>query len=219
MAENTPLHHAVDVGNVEMVEALIKKNADVNAKDGQGLTSFALAVGWGRVAVLEALLEKRISVLATDDQKNNVLHICGATGHEEILKILHKRFPDVINKLVTAKNAYGWTPLDFSFRCGHLEVTKILVALVLKASPPPSYKIRADSQTFVHTRFSLTRKDELNFKESSTCRFVHADSDRTIYRVPRCKWYIQVADKDEYEETRRHVVRFEEKLRWYLAKH
>ncbi|XP_052812730.1 uncharacterized protein LOC128240236 isoform X1 [Mya arenaria] len=218
LAEGTPLHHACDAGHMDVIQILLKRDASVNAPDEQGMTPFLVAVGWGREEVLQTLLTKKVNPLHVDDHKNNMLHICGATGHDVVMKILVKNFPDVIQKLAIARNVYGWTPLDFSFRLGHLQVTKILVAQVLKVSTPRSLASLSDSKTFVHTRFSIARREEFDFLEPSTCRFVWASGQNAVYRVPRCRWHIEAAVPEEYEETRKFVAKHEEKLRWCLAK-
>ncbi|KAH3747742.1 hypothetical protein DPMN_182172 [Dreissena polymorpha] len=218
MSEGTPLHHACDWGHLEVVEYLLKKDGDVNMTDENGFSPFLIAAGWGREDVMKALLTRPVNPLIVDNQKNNVLHICGATGREGIINMLLEKFPDEMQRLVMLRNSYGWTPIDFSYRCGHYKTTKVLVKQILKLSTPRSLHSLSDPQTFVHTRFSVVRKEFFNFQERNLCRFIDENSDMPIFRIPRCKWHIHSSGKDEFYKTTEYVNKHEEKLRWCLAK-
>lgn len=213
MSEQTPLHHACDWNYQEIVDLLLKRGAEVNATDDHGFTPFLVAVGWGREAILELLFGKKVNVLAMDDQQNNVFHICGATGRANIIQTILKRYADESSRLLVSKNLYGWTPLDFSVRCGHLETTKILVAEILKGHRVA----KKETKTFVHTRFGIVSREDLEFKEQFLNRFVDEHSDMTSFRIPRCKWFIQSPGKEEYEQVRQFISRFDDKLKTLQA--
>ncbi|XP_052234805.1 uncharacterized protein LOC127847147 [Dreissena polymorpha] len=217
--QQTPLHHACDWNNIEVVKLLLKRNADVNAKDTLGFTPFLVAAGWGRETIMDLLLTKRVDVLALDDQENNVLHICAANGQTKIMKTLMTKFSKEMDSLLIARNRHGWTPLDFALRCGHLGVTKLLIYTILKKAdlkaPDPKSQ---PPRTFVHTRFFVVKLDDFNVDEKFQYRFLSEEVGRTCFQMPRCNWFIQAGNRDEYEEVRTFAIKYENKLRQCLAK-
>lgn len=211
--QQTPLHHACDWNNIEVVKILLKKSADVNAKDGLGFTPFLVAAGWGRETIMEHLLTKRVDVLAMDDQENNVLHICAANGQAKIIKMLMTKYPVEMDSILIARNRHGWTPLDFSLRCGHLSATKLLIQTILKKT-----NLKTQPKTFVHTRFFVVKLEDFNVDEKFQYRFLDDSLGRTCFQMPRCNWFIQAGNRDEYEEVRTFALKYESKLRQCLAK-
>ena len=64
----TPLHLAVDYGNVEIVKLLLSFGAQPNVKDNDGNTALHLAVMDGNCECLEAILNcSNLSSLPLDD--------------------------------------------------------------------------------------------------------------------------------------------------------
>lgn len=213
MAEQSPLHHACDWDHLDIASSLLKKGADVNATDNHGFTPFLVAAGWGREATLELLLTKNVDVTKTDDQGNNVFHICAACGRVNVMKIIINMFLEKSLLLLLSRNTSGWTPLDFSVRCGHFKATRVLIKTILK-----NHGLQKDGKSFIHTRFNIIDKSDLDFSEKYLYRFVDPDSDLPMFRIPRCKWYIQSPGKEEYELVRQYVHKFDERLRAVNAK-
>jgi ankyrin repeat protein len=211
--EQTPLHHACDWNREEITKLLLQKGADINTKDITMLTPFLIAAGWGRMEVMDILLTMRADTLATDEQDNTVLHICAATGQTAIMRLVMDKFPDEMQSILIARNKYGWTPLDFAMKCGHLGVTKILVRAILKNDTP-----RPNRMTFVHTRFNVVKLVDLNRDEMHLQRFVDLDSDKECFQVPRCKWYIHAGSKEEYDKVTLFVSKYEDRLKLRGAK-
>ncbi|XP_060589389.1 protein fem-1 homolog C-like [Ruditapes philippinarum] len=213
--QQTPLHHACDWNNIEVVKILLKRQADVNAKDTLGFTPLLIAAGWGRETIIDLLLAKKVDPLAMDDQENNVLHICAANGKANIISKLLTAFPKEMNSILIARNRHGWTPLDFALRCGHLSATKLLIQTVLQVKPTI---LKTQPRTFVHTRFFVVKLDEFNVDEKYQYRFLEEGTGKTCFQMPRCNWFIQAGNRDEYEEVRLFSMKYENKLRQYLAK-
>ena len=64
---HTPLHDAVSRGHKEVIELLIAKGADVNAKDSTfGRTLLHIAAREGHKEIVELLLAKGVDVNAKD---------------------------------------------------------------------------------------------------------------------------------------------------------
>lgn len=211
--QQTPLHHACDWNNIEVVKILLKREADVNAKDSLGFTPFLVAAGWGRETIIDLLLTKKVDPLAMDDQENTVLHICAANGQANIMKTLLTKFPKEMESLLIFRNRHGWTPLDFALRCGHLNATKLLIQTVMKAKD-----LKTQPRTFVHTRFFVVKLEEFNIDEKFQYRFLDESQRKTCFQMPRCNWFIQAGNRDEYEEVRLFSSKYENKLRQCLAK-
>jgi ankyrin repeat protein len=213
--QQTPLHHACDWNNIEVVKILLKRQADVNAKDTLGFTPLLISAGWGRETIIDLLLAKKVDPLAMDDQENNVLHICAANGKASIISKLLTAFPKEMNSILIARNRHGWTPLDFALRCGHLNATKLLIQTVLLVKPTI---LKTQPRTFVHTRFFVVKLDDFNVDEKYQYRFLEEGTGKTCFQMPRCNWFIQAGNRDEYEEVRLFSMKYENKLRQYLAK-
>ena len=213
LSDQTPLHHACDWNYPDIVDQLLKKGADVNTADAQGLSAFLVAAGWGREITLDLIMSKRLAMSVTDVQGNNVFHISAACGHSSVIKMIISKYPAESFKLLISRNMFGWTPLDFSIRCGHYKTTTVLTKAILSNSLS-----NKESKNFTHIRFNIVDNSELDFSERYMSRFVDPDSDMAIFRIPRCKWYIQSPGKDEYELVRKYVHKHDKTLSSLNAK-
>ena len=87
----TPLHYAAVEGNKEVVELLITKGADVNAKDDQsGETPLHFAAFSGHKEIVELLIAKGADVNAKDDDGKTPLDSAIRRKHSEIADLLRK---------------------------------------------------------------------------------------------------------------------------------
>ncbi|WAR10173.1 EHMT2-like protein [Mya arenaria] len=216
-SQQTPLHHATDWNNIEVIKVLLKKNADVNARDALGFTPLLVAAGWGRETALELLVARRPNVLAMDDQENTILHITAANGRTAVMKMMFDKYPKEMESILIARNRHGWTPLDFALRCGHLGVTRLLISTILRKTGLKA-DARTSSRTFVHTRFFVVKLEDFSADERYQYRFLSEGVGRTCFQMPRCTWFIQAGNRDEYEEVRLFALKYENKLRQCLAK-
>jgi ankyrin repeat protein len=126
----TPLHMAVAWRNAELVEALLKHNADVNAERADKKTPLHLTADYGRayyqqsgrpdsLEIVRKLLEhKDINVNAQDSKGNTAMHEL-ATRHlnepyqREVFGLLKSRGADT-----TIPNNEKQTPMDTAKRWG-----------------------------------------------------------------------------------------------------
>jgi transglutaminase-like putative cysteine protease len=143
----TPLHFAVEAGQIDVVEYLIAARvADVGVENRQGLTpldiaarrnhkevvkllidngadvSLHVATHLGDLARAKSLIEEGAGVNAEDFGGETPLHIAAAKGHKEIAELLIAKGADV-----NAKNNWGETPLHTSAAKGHKEIVEYLV--------------------------------------------------------------------------------------------
>ena len=120
----TVLRHAVSGGHIEIVELLVSKDADVNAKTEEGESPLHLAANRGHKEIIELLIARGADVDAKGDSGRTPLHVAAQKGHKEIIELLIAKGADV-----DAKG--GWkegTPLLYAATYGHKEVVELLIA-------------------------------------------------------------------------------------------
>jgi ankyrin repeat protein len=85
----TPLQRAVDCGFRDIVDLLITKGADVNAKDNGDWTHLHSAV-YGHKDIVELLISKGANVNAKDGNRRTPLYYAKEQRHTEIVEMLKK---------------------------------------------------------------------------------------------------------------------------------
>lgn len=105
-AGETPLHKAAANGRKLVAEFLLSSNAEVDAKDNDGLTPLHMATASGHLDVVILLLAKGANANAKDNENDTPLHLAAANGHKAIAELLLARKVDV-----NALNSKGLTPL------------------------------------------------------------------------------------------------------------
>jgi ankyrin repeat protein len=112
----TSLHHAVDNGNIDIVNILLRNGADVTRVTNEGNTPLHIATYQGHGKVVEVLLQ-HVSRDKLNDYINarttsgstTSLHIAAKNGFLEIIKSLLKH-----GAIYNIANKGGKIPLDFS---------------------------------------------------------------------------------------------------------
>ena len=75
-------------GHVEVVEALLAKGADINAKTKIGWTALIGASLKGHVEVVKLLLAKGADINATTEDGRTALMAASSKGHQEVVNLL-----------------------------------------------------------------------------------------------------------------------------------
>jgi len=101
---------------------LLKKGADVNAKDKYGYTALILVSEKGHTEIVAMLLEKGADVNAKRNDGNTALVLASAMGHAEIMAMLLEKGADV-----NAKNNDGDTALLWASLAGHTKIVAVLL--------------------------------------------------------------------------------------------
>ncbi|MHC4540014.1 MAG: ankyrin repeat domain-containing protein [Planctomycetota bacterium] len=102
----SPLHKAAAEGDVEQVESLISKGADVNARNENGWTPLHSAAYYGQKEVAQILITKGANVGATNASGRTPLHLAAEFGSKHMLELLIAAGANV-----NARDNRGVTPM------------------------------------------------------------------------------------------------------------
>ena len=126
----TPLWYAADEGHKEIVELLIAKGADVNAKNDKFVGTFLhWAAAGGQNEIVKLLIAKGADVNATDGDGDTALHLAGSTtASTEIAELLISKGADVnaMNLSPPGRRIGGMTPLDMATLGNRTEIATLL---------------------------------------------------------------------------------------------
>jgi uncharacterized protein len=130
----TPLMFAVTRGDAEIVEALIQKGSDVNARNNIGQSALMIAAKLGNVAVTQQLIDAGADVQAKDNENLNAIGWATSVKDcAEIVEMLARTGTDI--DLVDSR---GMTPLLRAALMGFTNAFKALIQL--GADPEITYK-------------------------------------------------------------------------------
>jgi len=118
----TPLMLAAQVGDINMAQELLKKNAKVNLKGLYGNTALIVGAMNGHVAMVKFLLQKGAPIDQTNDNMDTPLMYAAARGHAEVVELLLEK-----GASITRKNRnHGATALVNAVNHHHLDVIDLL---------------------------------------------------------------------------------------------
>ncbi|XP_046383815.1 ankyrin-2-like [Ischnura elegans] len=112
-----PIHAAVQVGNVKIIDTLLEYNADVNSVCICGLTALHIAVKEGNEEVVRILLKSCLVIDSQDVNGMTALHHACSEGHSGIVRTLLNHGCDV--NITDVNND---TPLD----CADIALDEIM---------------------------------------------------------------------------------------------
>ncbi len=105
---STPLHRAVEWGDVALAELLIAKGADINAKANGGWTPLHSAAWEGQREIAEVLIANGAAINAKETECGRTpLHWAALMGHKEVVEVLIAKGADI-----NAKDNGGVTVLQ-----------------------------------------------------------------------------------------------------------
>jgi ankyrin repeat protein/beta-lactamase regulating signal transducer with metallopeptidase domain len=127
-AQWAPLHAAASSGNMQAIENLLARGADVNAKSDRGLSALHSAAVFGHKDIVELLIEKGADVNAKAehsmwDEGMTALHGSCVKGQKGVAELLIAKGADV-----NAKSKKGYTPLHVAVTQGYRDVVELLIA-------------------------------------------------------------------------------------------
>lgn len=121
----TPLHWAAARGHAVMIDVLLSRGADIEARDLRQWTPLFWAVYWSRPEALRSLLDRGANAHAKDSNGNTSLHIAVSKGHPQICHELLTRDVDW-----SAKSLGGSSPFDEALGSQIPEIAAIFLDLV-----------------------------------------------------------------------------------------
>ena len=119
----TPLCVAADRGDTDLVQILIEKGAEINARNGYIYSPLYIAAMEGHLDVVKVLLDGGARPDNGAEGGITPVHRAASSGHIEVLKLLLERGAQV-NPQVTNT---GLTPLHGAAIMGHKDVVKLLL--------------------------------------------------------------------------------------------
>ncbi|XP_003893473.1 2-5A-dependent ribonuclease isoform X1 [Papio anubis] len=128
----TPLHNAVQMSNEDIVELLLRYDADPVLRKKNGATPFIVAAIAGNVKLLELFLSKGADVNECDFYGFTAFMEAAVYGHVKAVKFLYERGANVNLRRKTKEDQErlrkgGATALMDAAKEGHIEVLKILL--------------------------------------------------------------------------------------------
>ena len=115
MEDDYLFYHAVEDGDLEVVQALISAGADVNTSDPEGFTPLQTASKLGHIAIVQALISA-----GADDYR---LHYAVEDGDLKTVQALISAGADV-----NASDPEGFTPLQTASEWGHTAIAQALIS-------------------------------------------------------------------------------------------
>jgi ankyrin repeat protein len=119
----TLLHVAAEIGNSDIVEFLIERGADTNARDFNGFTPLIIACINRNEDAFWCLIDKTTEIEACSGQGTRAIHRASRCGAANFVRALIKRGADV-----NAKTVIGWTPLHYAMCYANIAVVSALLA-------------------------------------------------------------------------------------------
>lgn len=117
----TPLHYAVEKGNVEIARELLER-VDVNIIDKYGYTPLYYASLYGKTEIVRMLLDKKADVNNKPLEGDSSLIAAVSGGHIDIVRQLIDA-----NARVDAAGSNGETALKHALRKRYMKIVQILV--------------------------------------------------------------------------------------------
>ena len=137
-------------GHLQVVELLLKDNADVNAQEEDGFTALMVASENGHTQVVELLLKEHADIKLQTNDGVTALMLASQNGHQKVIELLLKQHIDINHQgkdgvtaqmpasqdghhqliehtSINNKEKDGWTALMLASRNGYFQVVELLL--------------------------------------------------------------------------------------------
>jgi len=116
----SPLIHASEKGNKDIVNLLINNNADINIKDNYGNTPIIFA--HNNIEILKLFINAKANINIQGSNNVNTLMLSSEIGNENIVKLLIEN-----NVQLNLQDKFKQTALFFASKNGHKDIVKLLI--------------------------------------------------------------------------------------------
>jgi ankyrin repeat protein len=141
----TPMHFAAASGQKTLVELLIAKRADINAKTNEGITPLHMAAKRDRPEVAEMLIARGADVNARTKSNETPLTEVARQGNKEFVDLLIARRADIDAKDQNGRTPLGWALLIATFVSPGSPVGQAMLSRLLsQLSPAEQAQFRND---------------------------------------------------------------------------
>jgi ankyrin repeat protein len=117
------LHAAVERGDVEQFQQLLRQGVNLNEQDSRGRTAILAATHANNSTIVKILLEAGADIHLKDHMQDNPFLYAGAEGRLEILKLLIAAGADT-----NLTNRYGGNALIPAAEKGHVDNVRLLLS-------------------------------------------------------------------------------------------
>ncbi|XP_055838336.1 ankyrin-1-like [Episyrphus balteatus] len=121
---NTPLHYAIENGDLKLTETLIALGADIDADNAWGLSPLVLAIFMNREEIVDLLMTKITNLNYTCENGISPLHAAVQYGSS---RVTEKLLQSGAHVNIISTNIEGNTPLHYATVCGDLTTVKLLL--------------------------------------------------------------------------------------------
>lgn len=122
------LHYAAKKGKKNIVQLLIDKGADINAKDSSDVTPLHCAAAWGHKDVTRLFISKGAELYAKCKAKGHMpLHCAVHNGEKETAKLLLQAGVDV-----NTKDNYGRSPVHEFVNAYKVQLSEEIIAQLIE---------------------------------------------------------------------------------------
>ena len=121
------LIETITSNNVNKIKDLIKKGANVNARDGVGNTCLMLACDFNNFETVSFLLSKKANVDFVNQFGYTALHFAVQKNDLKVVRLLINSSEAIVEKMINKKDDLGNTPLHLAIDSGNANVVDFLV--------------------------------------------------------------------------------------------
>jgi cytohesin len=119
----TPLHRAAIEGHKDVIELLLAKGADVEARCVSGATALHYAAERDRTEITTLLIGNGTDVNIKNSKGDTPLHYAAKAGHKDIVELVISKGADI-----NARDDEGHTPLDIATSRNRKDIVELLIS-------------------------------------------------------------------------------------------
>ena len=124
---DTPLHNAVESGNLEICKFIIENKSNPNLRSHDRDTPLHLAAAFGNLAIFKFLFHVVKDKSPQTESKDTPLHYAAELSHLEVCKFILENMEDSTRgNTLNRRNKSGETPLDLAIQKGDEKVCNLL---------------------------------------------------------------------------------------------